>query len=302
MSIEKIISDFAEEQDILLGICGAEPLTHLRDSLSAKTPFVRFSPDERMDPSLSFPSAKSIIVAAVGYRKRHSFLRDNKQRGEIALYAAGEDYHKKLETILTGLALLISQVTPFEFRINVDTGPLPEKELARKCGLGFIGRNNLLITERFGSYVNLGYMISDLRLEPTVRSSAFSCGDCLVCVKNCPGGALSGTGGFNYKNCVSYITQTRGKLTAAQKLAMGNHVFGCDICQKVCKYNENAEFVGEITDAELLFPELDGILEMDYSGFRHNYGNTACGWVGPGTLKRNAGIAKSGWKSIEISG
>ena len=287
--LEKLIFDFAEEKNIIAGICRAEAIELPRET---DTPFVKPSSGGRFDPGLVLPGAKSVAVIGVGYAKSPAFAPDGEPRGRIAMYALELDYHVRLRETLEELAARIHAVTVFRYKICVDTGPLPEKNLAVKAGLGFFGKNCLVISKKFGSYFNIGCMITDLELEPSEESGPPECGDCAACAVLCPNGALSGEafGPLGWARCASYISQKKGELSPEEGGMLGGNLFGCDICQEVCRFNAAAERGGESVRADLMYPKISDILEMTPEVFKARYGKTPVNWAGLKTLKRNAGI------------
>jgi epoxyqueuosine reductase len=204
--------------------------------------------DRRAGPRRSFPDTRSVVVVG------HVYGGGGPQEvapahGIIARYARGRDYHKVLKR---GLRDLLGDVraeverregAPLEGRIFVDTGPVLERDLARRAGLGWFGRNTMLIHPRGGSYFLLGALLLDVALPADEPFEADRCGSCRACVDACPTGALLGRdeGGapvMDARRCISYLTiESRGPIPRAFRTPMGNRVFGCDICQEVCPFN-----------------------------------------------------------------
>lgn len=189
--------------------------------------------DIRRDPRLLLPGAKSIIVLAFSYYHADQF-EGNLRR--IAAYAQGDDYHDIVRERLNRLAGMVKAETGAtdasgQFRICVDTAPLLERYWAVKAGVGFIGRNRMLIVPGYGSYVVLGSIITTLDLEPTGECSR-SCDGCNRCLDACPTRALYG----DTKSCLSYLTiEYRGDFPDDTDLH--DRLYGCDICQRVCPHN-----------------------------------------------------------------
>jgi epoxyqueuosine reductase len=167
-------------------------------------------------------------------------------RGIIARYARGRDYHrvikKKLLSLLSWLETELGRELPAA-RAYVDTGPVLERELAQRAGLGWFGRSSMLIHPRRGSYFFLGSLLLDVELEPDAPFEADHCGTCTACVDACPTGALLGRDGagapvIDATRCISYLTiENRGPIPRELRPLMGNRVFGCDICQEVCPFS-----------------------------------------------------------------
>jgi len=288
MLLEKIINDFAAENGMITGICGGGPICDEKKFHNAKTPFVKYSAEERANPRLTMPECKSIIVAGLGYKKKHAFNDDGAPRGVLSQGAIGTDYHITIKKRLAELAWNLLNYKKFNFKIFADDGPLAERELLVRAGLGWRGKNGLVISERFGSFFNAGYIMTDLEMECADKTVEPKCGSCRLCVNACPG-ALNG-GDFEYGKCVSYLTQKKGVLTEEEKKAMGLNLYGCDACQDVCPFNESVA-AEEITDIEAAKPELTGLVKITKYDFRKKYKDSAFYWRGVNNLRRNAGIA-----------
>jgi len=212
----------------------------------------------RSDPQAALPGVQSVIVCALTYNtehaRTHQALADRHDawetggpRGWISRYAWGDDYHdvlrEKLQLLLKGLRELHPQ--PFEARIYADTGPLHERVLAKHAGLGWLGKNTLLLNERIGSFFFLGAILTTLDLPPTLGSSEVSpadrCGSCRKCIDACPTEALVEAYVLDARKCISYLTiELRGSIPEPLREPMGYHIFGCDICQDVCPWNGRA--------------------------------------------------------------
>lgn len=191
--------------------------------------------DLRADPRLLLPGAASIICCAVNYYHDTPNASDGP---EIALYAQGDDYHEVVRSMLEAIAAEIREIWGGETRVCVDTAPIRERYWAMKSGLGFIGRNNHLIIPGHGSYYFLGEIITTTRFEPDSPINV-NCGSCRLCIDACPGHALTDNGPVDARRCLSYLTiEHRGPLPEGTDL--GNHLYGCDECQRVCPHNRHA--------------------------------------------------------------
>jgi len=215
------------------------------------------SDKRRSDPQAALPGVQSVIVCALTYNTEHprthqafADLNDASERGGprgwISRYAWGDDYHEvlreKLQMLLNGLREQHPQ--PFEARIYTDTGPINERVLAKHAGLGWLGKNTLLLNERIGSFFFLGVILTTLELPPTLGSSevppADRCGSCRKCIDACPTEALIEPYVLDARKCISYLTiELRGSIPEPLREPMGQHLFGCDICQDVCPWNRH---------------------------------------------------------------
>jgi epoxyqueuosine reductase len=194
----------------------------------------------RSDPQKLLPEARSVIVIAVNYyREKPQTPADH---GRIARYAHGRDYHKVFKKLLKTLAEYINQITsstsPAITRACVDSAPLLERSFAQKAGIGFPGRNGLIITENRGSFVLLGELLTSLELEFDQPAQG-TCGSCTRCIDACPTGALLGDGSMDARKCISYLTiESKQPIPEEHAPKMDNLIYGCDICQEVCPYNK----------------------------------------------------------------
>ncbi len=290
--MENIIAGFAAENNLIYGICNAEPLNITPELLKVgNVPFVKKDLALRTDPKASFDKAESIIVLGIGYNKELSFPEDELPRGILSVYTVGEDYHVKLRRLLLNLAEKLN-LPENERKIFVDSGNLAERELAKKAGLGWLGKNCAVISEKFGGFFHIGYMLTSLPLKPTpgYKPDFSLCGDCRICIEACPGKALPHKGyACNTSACVSFITQNKTSPNQREMQSMGNMLYGCDVCVGVCPYK--GEYVDKITDINLIKPTLASILNMTDSEFNLLYKNTPLAWRGLKILKRNAEIA-----------
>ena len=165
--------------------------------------------------------------------------------------------------------------------------------MAQRAGLGFIGRNGLLITEEYGSFVYLGEVVTNIQFEPD-EPGVFGCGDCTRCITACPTKALLGDGRMNAQRCLSYQTQTKGLMPEEYRKKMRNVIYGCDICQLVCPYNRGKDFHfhDEMEPkVDEVYPKLKPMLQLSNKEFNAQFGHLAGSWRGKKPLQRNALIA-----------
>jgi epoxyqueuosine reductase len=208
----------------------------------------------RADPQGAMPGIRSIIVCLLNYNTAQPLPTDLRlQRddgdplGWISRYAWGDDYHDVLLARMNSLVDLLPERfhAPFEARAYVDTGPLQERVFAKYAGLGWLGKNTLLLNESLGSYFFLGAILTTLDLEPSLVSSELPppdlCGNCRQCLDACPTQAFAEPYVLDARKCISYLTiELRGSVPESLREPIGNHVFGCDICQDVCPWNRRA--------------------------------------------------------------
>lgn len=195
--------------------------------------------DARCDPQQVLPGAKSAVVVGLNYAPAVSPVADDPTRGVFARYALGDDYHEVMERQLQQLLELIRQQYPnCRAKIYVDAGPVLERDLAWRAGLGWFGKNTLLMNTHRGSYFFLGEILLDIELE--YDQPAFGgCGKCTRCIEACPTGAIVAPYVLDARRCISYLTiELRGSIPEELRPKMGNRIFGCDICQEVCPFNQ----------------------------------------------------------------
>jgi len=195
----------------------------------------------RSDVRTVVPSARSVIVTGTLYNggQPYSTERCDATRGEVARYAWSRDYHHVIGDRMNALLAWMQEQNgePFEARAFVDTGPIQERVYARYAGLGWIAKNTCVINQDLGSWLLLGAIACSLPLEPD-SPPVDQCGTCTLCLEACPTAAFAAPYELNATKCVSYLTiEYRGSIPEGQRGAIGNHIFGCDVCQEVCPWN-----------------------------------------------------------------
>src|SRR5437899_7416515 len=244
---------------------------------------------ERMDPRTAFPWARSIVSLAYPYRPPPPPAGDwsAEVRGRIAAYALGVDYHDRVRALLERLIERLGEVFPgARFHPYVDTGPVLEREWAARAGLGWIGKNTLLLHRSAGSYFFLAELLTDLALD-AVPLPADHCGTCTRCLTACPTGALEAYA-MDPRRCISYLTiEHRSAIPVALRPQLDNWVFGCDLCQEACPWNGDAS---DSDAGEALVPRLPALLELDAAGFRARFGRTAVARAKRRGLLRNVAV------------
>lgn len=200
----------------------------------------------RADPAITLPDVQSILVVGHNYHQLDpEGLPEDSSRGVIARYARGRDYHRVVKKGLDRISRRFHEELGAEsgWKSYVDTGPLLEREIARIAGLGWFGRNTMLIHPKRGSYFFLGLLLLEVEVEPDPPFEEDRCGSCNACLDACPTGALlgwdaSGAPVMDATRCISYLTiENRGAIPEELRPRIGNRIYGCDICQEVCPFN-----------------------------------------------------------------
>ncbi|WP_437788740.1 tRNA epoxyqueuosine(34) reductase QueG [Lacticaseibacillus paracasei] len=306
MDLKMMIKVHAKELGIdKIGFTTADNFAALKPSLLAQkaaghtTGFEHQNIDERLYPDKIFDQPQSIIAIALAYpAKIHERPpRTGPKRGRFARASWGIDYHTVLDRKMASLIKFIKRTAEndpnLRFKPMVDTGELIDVVVAQRAGLGFIGKNGLLITPEFGSYVYLGEIITNIKFAPDEPMTS-QCGDCTRCIDFCPPKALLGDGRMNGQRCLSYQTQTKGYMDPEFRPMIRNVLYGCDICQQVCPFNKGKDFhihPEMEPDPETVLPELIPMLTLTNKDFKTRFGKLAGAWRGKKPLQRNAIIA-----------
>lgn len=301
MNLKEKIQDLAREIGISkIGFTMADNFAYLEKSLRAaveegrSSGFEHKNIDERIEPKLSLASAKTIISIAVAYPRRlpQQPQKTKFKRGKITPNSWGLDYHYIMQDKLERLARGIEDLTAdFEYKGMVDTGALVDTAVARRAGIGFIGKNGLVISKEYGSYMFLGELITNLEIEPD-QPVDYGCGGCNRCVEACPTSCLIGDGSMNARRCLSFQTQDKGMMDLEFRKKIKTVIYGCDICQICCPYNKGIDSPPVVDiDPDLAHPELIPFLELSNGQFKEKFGMIAGSWRGKNILQRNAIIA-----------
>ncbi len=246
--------------------------------------------EKRINPKVTMENVESIIVCAFPY-----YTEDN-NKSNISKYCYGKDYHIVVKEKLEEIAKYISDKTEgFEYMVFADNGPLVDRYLASISGIGYYGINNNIITDKYGSYVFIGYILNNYKFEVDDKNEK-KCINCGKCIDSCPGGAILGSFEFNPKKCLSYITQKKEELDEEEIniLNKSNKVFGCDICQDICPHNKNISKTNIKEFYENLMYSLDEeeILNISNKEFKRRYKEKAFSWRGKKIIQRNMEILK----------
>ena len=257
--------------------------------------------ERRLSPSAALPGARSIVAVAINYHLGDDGPFDDPARPVIARYARGDDYHLVFEEKLEQLATSIRELLGAEVqtRLYVDYGPVLERDHAQSAGLGWIGKNTVLINPDIGSYLFLGEILTDADLEADEPFLLDHCGTCTRCIDACPTGAIKGPRELDARLCISYLTiELRGPIPRELRPLIGNRVFGCDICQEVCPWNseipETAEPRFQARD-DVTGPELVQLMALSEEEFRERYSDSPLSRARRGGFLRNVAVALGNW-------
>lgn len=285
----------------LVGITSADPLpdhgARLAHWLSlgfhGQMAYMSRKAEKAADPCAVVPGARSVIVVAMYYRAPEE-TSQGILRGRVSCYAWGEDYHLVMGRRLEALADFLRENGAKVARWYVDTGPLLDRALAQRAGIGWFGKNTTLICHPYGSWVFLGLLLTDLELaidEPISRD----CGLCALCMEQCPTGAIVAPYLVDARRCISYLTiEHRGWIPRELRPQIGNMIFGCDICQEVCPWNRvrtptpHPEFWPR---PGMAAPELLPLLHITEEEFQVRFRGMAIKRAKRSGLRRNVAVA-----------
>ena len=252
---KEAVQDLARELGFdRVGVTSAEPfeeaeavaLERVRAGLMDGLPWYHEARVRRgASPSDILPGARSVISVAMSYYADDEPppAHDPAPRGNVARYARGRDYHGVMQRRLKQLVASLSERIgrPVQSRVYVDTGPMQDRAVAERAGVGWFGKNTNVLTSSHGSWVFLGQIVTDLALEPDAPVKK-TCGRCTICIDDCPTGALIAPYVLDNAKCISFLTiELRGPIPRHLRPLVGDWVFGCDICQDVCPVNRKAQ-------------------------------------------------------------
>jgi epoxyqueuosine reductase len=266
----------------------------------------------RADLDSTLSDVRSVLVVAHEYYVEDPpGVPEDASRAVIARYARGEDYHHVVKDKLVSLARWLDAKidSRLHSRAYVDTGPILERDLAQRAGLGWFGKNTMLINPQRGSYFFLGLLLLDIELPFDKPFAQDRCGSCQACLDACPTGALLGRDGsgapiIDARRCISYLTiELTGPIPTELRPLMGNRVYGCDICQEVCPFTSKFSIpTSEPAYAPTL--DLDGpplielaerVLSLSGKGFLHEFADSPVTRAGRKGLLRNVCVALGNW-------
>lgn len=253
----------------------------------------------RRDLNVILPGARTLIIVGLDYHtlKLPDHLLNDPARGRIAAYAWGQDYHALMLPRLKELAEWLQDTGTIRWKAYVDTGAILERDHAQQAGLGFIGKNTMLIHPRRGSDFFLGEILTDAEFDDYDQPARETmCGSCARCLAACPTEAFPQPYVLDARRCISYLTiEHPGAIDEALRPLMGNWVFGCDLCQTACPWNRFAVQTHETAFFPLTpdraAPPLSDLLTLDETRFAAQFGGTPIARLGRAQLVRNATVA-----------
>lgn len=300
------IKDLARKLDIdICRITNSKKLDRNKKMLEDRmlkdyiTEFEEKNIDYRIDPLLTMNDCKSIIVIGISYNIQNRNKKSYPLKGNLSKSSWGLDYHIVLREKMELLIEDMKGVKDFNYKSFVDTGPLIDRELAYKSGVGYYGKNCSIINPKYGSFIFIGYILTNLSLDED-NDIGEECGDCNICIESCPTGALESPYKLNPKKCISYLTQTKKDIPDRYRKKMGKNIYGCDTCQSICPKNrdvrksKHGEFQPKITGGNF---DLEELLNISNREFKDKYGHISAAWRGKNILKRNAIIALGNMKN-----
>lgn len=268
----------------------------LKRNYQGKMSYLENHFDKRLDPTLLVPGAKSVISLIYNYYPEKDLAKENPETYKIAKYAYGEDYHQVIKDKLKlFLERIREEVGHVEGRAFVDSAPVHERAWAKKSGLGWIGKNSLLLNRSMGSFFFLAELIIDLELDYDGPIKDY-CGTCTACMDACPTNAIPEPYVVDGSKCISYFTiELKEEIPTSVKGKFENWIFGCDICQDVCPWNS---FSKPHKEARFIPPDaLENMSQQDWSEiteevFQKLFKKSAVQRTRYGGLKRNIDFLK----------
>ncbi|MCK4260251.1 MAG: tRNA epoxyqueuosine(34) reductase QueG [Halanaerobiales bacterium] len=301
MTFEKQLKDYAHKIGIdLIGFTTAnsfpddyERLQKMKEK-NYLSPWSEQDLHKRCNPKILMEDAESLIAIGISYLTSEKEELEDRERssfqGKLARFAQYQDYHKLLAEKMEELVSFIRKSYPeVKAEIYVDTGPLIDRAVAYRAGLGFIGKNSALIHPEYGSFLALGEILINIPLKAD-QPMKNGCGECALCIKACPQQAIKAPGEIQTKDCLSHYTQEKGFLKEAVRKQLANRLWGCDTCQDVCPYNQQARSGKGLFKTHKLGkkPDIQQILNLSNADYKKLVGNTSMAWRGKRILQRNA--------------
>jgi epoxyqueuosine reductase len=252
--------------------------------------------ERRSSPKALWSEVRSVIMLGVNYTPDLDplALLADKAKGNISVYARNRDYHEIIKGRLKELAGLLARRAGAEVKVFVDTAPVMEKPLAAAAGLGWQGKNTVLVSRQHGSWLFLGAIFTSAELPPD-QSEPEHCGSCTRCLDICPTDAFPAPFQLDARRCLAYHTvESHGPIPLAFRIPMGNRIYGCDDCLAVCPWNKFASATREMklqARDDLLAPDLADLVQLDDAGFRALFSGSPVKRLGHKRFLRNVLIA-----------
>jgi len=300
MSFENQLKEYAYKIGIdLIGITSAKPFKaayrRLKEMESKHylSPWIEPDLYKRCHPSRLMEDGRSLIAVGISYLTADQEEEKSNLplfRGRLARFAQYQDYHQLLDEKMRELVLFIRKSYPkAKAEIYVDTGPLIDREVAYRAGLGFFGKNAALIHPEYGSFIAIGEILTDISLLSDQPLND-GCGECTLCIQACPAQAIKAPGEIQASECLSHFTQEKGLLDCEIREKIGDRLWGCDTCQDVCPYNQKARKAKGLFKVHALGkrPDLEQILQLSNKEYKNKVQKTSMAWRGKRTLQRNA--------------
>jgi len=273
----------------------------LADGCHADMDYLARNVDKRLHPELLHPGTLRVVVVRMNYHPGASALLakpEDSERGQIARYALGRDYHKVMRRRLAKLATLLSDaVSPLDhgFRVFTDSAPVLERALAVKAGHGWVGRHSLVLNRDAGSWFFLGEIFTNLPLPVDAPEDTDHCGSCKACMRVCPTDAIRDDRTIDARRCIAWLTiENKGEIPEVYRQAVGNRVFGCDDCQTFCPWNRAAPVTGEADFSPrrpLLDADLDTLFAWTEAEFLQQTEGSAIRRINYQQWQRNLAVA-----------
>ena len=316
----------------LIGIAPAGVASHAKEyadwvaaGMMGEMAYMARDPERRSDLRRVLPNAQSAIVVGLSYYTIDlpNDIKRDPSRGLIARYAWSVDYHDMMMPRLEELAQFVREASrrtgigmPVETKAYVDTGPVLERDWALAAGLGFVGKNTCLINRRMGSWLFLGVVIVNTTLTPdpspfkgeggrAALGKGITCGTCTRCLTNCPTNAFPRPYVLDARKCISYLSiELKGSIPEELRPLMGNHIFGCDICQEVCPWptrfaTPTHERSFYPIDLDRAAPKLMELAQLTEDGFKQRFAGTPVLRSKRRGFLRNVAVALGNWGSAE---
>lgn len=270
----------------IVGITSAKPFIKAYETIKNRklNKFIDNDPELLTNPQKHMKSAKTIIALALSYARK-----DISSKGEqyISLYARSKDYHLIMEDKMSKLQEYIKEKEPeSELIAYCDTGAILDREIAYRAGLGWIGKNNNLINPKYGSFLVLGEIITnlDLNIDKPMESK---CNECSLCIDSCPAQAFIDIRHLDSEKCLSYLTQKKGYLSEKERENIANRLWGCDTCLSVCPYNQSIPLDKHKEFKSIIEADIYKILSFSKGNLPESWKESAISWRGLRILQRN---------------